>query len=193
MDTQTTQSERVTQKDGALIVKLEWAELDAGACAGTRRRLRAILNRREYGNGNPAGEARYWKNDIEGCLAELAAGIALGLRWTETEGLDKAGGDVGGLQIRATDRYNGSLIMQRGDGDAERFVLIVHKIPYFKLCGWIYGREGKMQEYVRSGDGRPASAVPARPKSVGNALAVPSVTRRPPSWTNPSIPAPTHP
>lgn len=87
-----------------------------------------------------------------GALGELAVSVFFGLPWEgkyyEGDAWKERGNDVEGLEVRATFRYNGNLVMK--EDDVSRFP----ETPYIfcklskvsggilaKFAGWIYAKE----------------------------------------------------
>jgi hypothetical protein len=69
-------------------------------------------------------------------------------------------GDVGRVQVRSTTREDGCLIVQRADPDDAWFVLVVGRVPTFRLAGWLPGAEAKRPEWWRANAPHPAFFVP---------------------------------
>lgn len=99
--------------------------------------------------------------DLIGAAAELAVAHALAIKWQPIIGSDKGRGDVGDLQVRATERRGGHLLLQRGDDDEGRYVLVTGHRPWLSIVGWIRGRKGKVTRYWREPrPGRPCYMIP---------------------------------
>jgi hypothetical protein len=83
------------------------------------------------------------KTNIDGCCAELAAGLALGVPWHGDP--FNTGPDLGArVQVRHTERHDGRLIVhEKTDADDEIFVLVTGEGPGFLVWGWVWGREAK--------------------------------------------------
>ncbi len=127
------------------------------------RRIRAIeLNRKhKYGAKKTGIEAIYM--DMEGCFAELAAALALGLIWPgEHDTPDYPGDLIDGLQVRGTTYKSGKLILHPSDRDDHTFVLVCGKCPTYNVVGWIAAEDGKDEQYWcdPTGRGRHAYFVP---------------------------------
>jgi hypothetical protein len=68
---------------------------------------------------------------------------------------------VGNVQVRSTSGHRNCLILHKTDPDDKAFVLVTGTAPNFVLRGWIWGRDGKNEEYWRDPvGGRPAYFVP---------------------------------
>jgi hypothetical protein len=97
-----------------------------------------------------------------GALGERAAAKGLGIPWMPTVNTFKKP-DVGPYQVRTASRHYYDLRLHKRDADDEIFLLVTEQHGVYILQGWLWGREGKqqryMKEYVR---GRPAYFVPRR-------------------------------
>lgn len=106
--------------------------------------------------------------DRQGALAEMAVAKALGRAWDgkffEIDDWYKwreVGNDVSGLEIRSTKHRNGRLIIHPKDKDYAPFILVIANKDDFELKGWVYGFEGKREEWWQDvGYGRPCYYVP---------------------------------
>jgi hypothetical protein len=136
-----------------MIVQLDFPEIEVAVTGGIRRRLRSM----QRGLRDSAGfRGDKWEIDIEGAAAEYAAAKGLGVYWSPKVDTFKAG-DLGPVQIRLglEDRY--SLIIRPNDHDDDPFLLVVGRIPAFRLVGWVYGRDGKQDLYWKAPNGRPGA------------------------------------
>lgn len=140
-----------------LDVTLTPEEMFAGATVGVRRRIRAILKRRQHRHGYEGGDN--WTTDVDAALAEMAVAKALDRFWTDDPAPDYEG-DVGSAHVRATPRKDGCLILHKDDPDEAMFVLVVGRENTWGIVGWIQGRDGKQEEFWREDTGRPAFFVP---------------------------------
>jgi hypothetical protein len=67
------------------------------------------------------------------------------------------------VEVRSTDRADGSLIVRDNDADDRRFVLAVVSGSKVSFLGWMWGREAKQDRWVRDPHGnRQAWFVPQR-------------------------------
>lgn len=111
-----------------------------------------------YGKNEDLADRRC-EIDIVGALGEMAVAKALDKFWAGALGNFKAA-DVGRVQVRATARLNGSLLLHSPDTDEAAFVLVVGLPPDLWIPGWILARAGKNSKWVRKDTGRPAFFVP---------------------------------
>lgn len=143
-----------------MIISLTWQEQLFAAQAGVMRRMSAICRNRSEPHQTPKTDL--WGIDIESCGAEAAVAKSLGKYWVavvdNTEALD---GDVSGVEVRSTVLKNGRLIVHNRDRDDAPFVLVRGSFPNYEIAGWMFGRDAKQDQYIFSGDGRPAFFVPA--------------------------------
>lgn len=106
--------------------------------------------------------------DLQGALAELAVSRALNLPWdgkwlpiSVWDDWKLEGNDVGKLEVRSTERANGRLILHPSDKDYSPYLLVTSEAhPTYKLVGWVYGKEGKLDQYWRDNVPRPCYMVP---------------------------------
>lgn len=119
--------------------------------------------------------------DLQGALAELAAAKALNLpwdgKWLPVSVWDTwkiHGNDVGKLEIRSTERFDGRLILHPTDKDFSPYLLITSEAhPTYHLVGWIYGIDGKIEKYWRDNVPRPCYMVPQNDlKSIDDLLEI---------------------
>jgi hypothetical protein len=122
-------------------VELCWTEVRIGILNGTDRRCRSLFRDRQP----RYGAAGNWDDDIVGALAELVVAKALNLY--PSFGPDPDTSDVGKYHVRATELDHGSLILHRDDPDDGAFLLVVGRPPRFRIVGWCYGHEGKIDAY----------------------------------------------
>ena len=124
-------------------VSLTTEEIELGAAAGVRRRIRRIEEGRTDFVSTPDG----FQKDIDGALAELAFAKRFGLFWG---GLGVRGAaDVGDFEIRTSRSRGASMIVRDYDSDAARFVLILGGSQDFEVVGGMFGRECKSSEWLR--------------------------------------------
>jgi hypothetical protein len=96
-----------------------------------------------------------WQLDITGTLGEWAYAKASGLFWPGGE-QEHRGGDVAHVQVRATTRRDGGLLIRPGDDDACLYVLVCGTPPTFLIAGGMVGRDAKQDQYrLHRDDGRP--------------------------------------
>lgn len=143
-----------------ITYRLSLSEMHLASVIGLQRALDAIRNDRQgrYGADNDAG----FDLHIIGCAGELALAKHLNVFWNGAFG-DLSAADVWKhYQVRATTRFEtGRLLLHREDKDDQPFVLVRARLPLVVLVGWIFGRDGKQQQYWNEQTGRPCFFIPA--------------------------------
>lgn len=150
-----------------VVVTLTYPEVCLGAHVGTMRRVQNMKlgTERRYGQ-----KENGWQADVISCLGEMAAAKHLDRFWAGAIG-DYDAADVGEIyEVRATEWPNGKLILHPDDPDDAPHILarvVEEKIKGWvykvELVGWVYGHEGKLQEYwttLPTHPKRPAFFVP---------------------------------
>jgi hypothetical protein len=100
-----------------------------------------------------------WQRHIEGALTEAALAKSLGRYWLGTGKWKDP--DVGDVDVRATHRPNGRLIIHKEDPEDRRFYFMTGLNGSYELRGWIMGRDAKRDEWWTDPvGGRPAYFVP---------------------------------
>jgi hypothetical protein len=141
-------------------VTLSQTELRYAAANGVERRIQALAKKRRGAHGFDRAEV--WDIDIEGLAAELAVAKALGVYYAPVVGqLDTDLGDVmPGVQVRSSKHPAAHLLLHPTDSDSDRFVLVTGSSGTYRICGWCYGCEGKLQSFWKNHAGRTAFWVP---------------------------------
>jgi hypothetical protein len=135
-----------------IAVELTWSELWLAINAGVLRRLNGVRNRREEPYG--ARPTAAWNDDINGCIAELALAKYLGVFWSGTVGrIDLP--DVGILQVRSKTETGHRLVVLRSDEDTKPFVSVLVGLPICHLCGWMFARDAKREEWLLADPKKP--------------------------------------
>ncbi len=115
-------------------VELSAGEIMCASLAGAMRGARARWkNRRDAHGFNGDG----WGIAIEGAAAELAVAKAIDAHYDAFDPLlDRDRGDVAGLHVRSTQHLSGHLTIYRDDPNGT-YVLVIGRIPCFRVAGWI--------------------------------------------------------
>ncbi len=139
-------------------VTLTPSEFVLAAQVGARRRVANLLVQRHGAHGAPDA----WGPDIEGACAECAAAKALGVYWLSSVSFSErqAGDLAGGIEVRATERADGCLLLHPRDHDDRPYVLVTGRAPTFVVVGFVFGRDGKRPEWWREDVRSPAWFVP---------------------------------
>jgi hypothetical protein len=106
-----------------------------------RRRAKLTGERRD----REQGQRSLWDNEVEGACAELAFCKFHRIYWSGVTGLRARDGGV--EEVRWTRHDEGGLILYTNDRDDARMVLMDGHAPNFRIIGWLYGREGKVDQY----------------------------------------------
>lgn len=135
-------------------VSLSVAEMRISAQVGIERCLHVI----EAGRANMYGEQddKFWQRHVEGAMGEMALAKFTNMYWNGTIGSVHLP-DVGDLEVRTTEHKDGCLIMHPKDKNKAKFVLAIGVRGKYEMVGWIFGHEGKKQEFVRDPNDRVAA------------------------------------
>jgi hypothetical protein len=130
-----------------IIVTLTWSEVLFAAQAASMRRVQGMkYNRAQCYGGGPSADS-LWQIDSIACLGEMALAKHLDRFWSASIG-DVTAADIGTFyQVRATEWASGRLMLHPPDKDHQPYVLARVRENIVTLVGWVYGREGKRQEY----------------------------------------------
>jgi hypothetical protein len=122
---------------------------------GSERQISAV----EKGLNNSFGyKGSGWDIHIEGAAGELAYCKWAGIYFYPTIDTFKNGGDVGELQIRTRSEDSYDLIVREKDRDDDIFILVVGKIPKYRIVGWITGSNAKQKKWEKDYGNRNAPA-----------------------------------
>lgn len=143
-----------------MIVTLTDHELRLAAMSGVERRLSARNLDRKGAHGFNRDD--FWQIDIEGLCAEWAVAKALGVYYGPVVGhLDTEEGDVlSNVQVRSTKYESGHLLIHKKDPDDHRYVLVCGGDGHYRICGWLYAKDGKKDKYWKTHRGRSAYWIP---------------------------------
>lgn len=143
----------------AMMVRLSRSEITVGAMTGVLRQIDNLMAQRTGRNGE-AGHSD-WQLHIEGALGEQALAKAMGAYWSGEVG-NLSASDIGKkIEVRTTQRQDGSLILHEWDKDDAHFFLLTGQHGTYRIVGWIEGRDGKRAAFWRDPvGGRPAYFVP---------------------------------
>lgn len=136
-------------------VSLELNEVLMAATVGVMRRLASIKRNLKGTAGQP--DDNRWQIDVEGACGEMAVAKALGIHWNGSINTFKRGGDVGDLQVRASQKHNNCLIVRSGDRDEDVFIFVTGLAPEYLVHGWIVGKDAKQEKYLKAPNGREAA------------------------------------
>jgi hypothetical protein len=126
------------------IVTLTPSELTQAALVGVMRHVQNLKIGRRAGHNLEAG-VQDWQYNLAGACGEMVVAKHFNLYWGGT-GVFR-GGDVGRLQVRLCPHFNGRLILHHDDQDDAAFVLVRGHAFDYEVVGWIWGRDGKRDEW----------------------------------------------
>lgn len=126
-------------------VQLTLVEVMLASYAGTLRRVEAIKKNRENNHGI---SENLWETDILGCLGEMAVAKAFGFYWGGNLGTFKNPDLPGRVQVRATSKRDGRLIVRLDDHVEDAYVLTIVNVPYCQIMGWLTGMEAKKEGWL---------------------------------------------
>ncbi len=128
---------------------LSGAEMMMAVTVGGRRRVECLV--RGWTRENVHGPDR-WSDNIEGAAGELAVAKHLGVFWSASINTFHLP-DVGDYQVRSMGHDHYGLVLRDDDADDQCFILAVGKAPRFRVPGWIWGVEGKRDEWKAAPNG----------------------------------------
>ena len=147
----------------AIKVTLTGFELFQAAMVGAKRYIESLRMDLPQRPGFRPGEVNRMDVDFEGACGELAVAKALGMYWGGTVNTFQSGGDLGnGIEVRTT-RFH-CLIIRPKDKDDVPYVLVKGQAPHYEIAGWMLGRDGKQEKYLKTFDPEkpPAYFVPRK-------------------------------
>jgi hypothetical protein len=146
-----------------LDVRLPIGELQRAGHHGLTRHARALYNRNAPAHGVAVDD---WRAHVLGAWGECVVARVTDHYWPTDVGPDRGSPDVGPWHVRTRAHADDELIIRERDADGGPFVLVVLvRLPVFRIVGWCYGHEGKRAEWwTDHGNGRPpAYFVPHTP------------------------------
>ena len=134
-----------------ITVELTMPEIMQSAQVGVMRRMQRLRSGIPLPHGLKAGSE--WQLFITGAMAECALAKYLGVYW---EGCGEINGvDVGEVDVRSTPYDNGCLILHKSDDNNRKYYLLTGADGKYIIRGWIWGYEGKREEYYLTKNDRP--------------------------------------
>lgn len=131
---------------------LTWYEIATVVGVEMRRENNAAGGkfRDRYAAAEASFPAKMW-NGINGTGGECAAAKGLGVYWPGTVGTfhdpDLYGRHGEPLQIRTRPDPNNDLCIRPDDPDDHTYVLVIGRLPRYRLVGCILGADGKRTEW----------------------------------------------
>jgi hypothetical protein len=140
-------------------VSLTEEQLLTCAIGAVRRTVDNMVNRRPQPYGEPDNR---WEADVQGACGEFVVAQFLGMFWDPVQGFPQKDRDVGfHVQVRTTKLETGCLFLYPSDAPAHPYVLVTGWVPNLVIRGFIFGHDGKNQDYWGKARTRsPCFAVP---------------------------------
>lgn len=128
-------------------VTLTWSEMQTAYLIAGQRRIMNMKKKLPGKYGAPEHEGSE-ELDIVSTRGEMAVAKGLNLFWSGSVG-DYGAIDVGGrVEVRTRTKHWHSLILHKADKNAAPYVLVdASSTPEFRLVGWLFGKEGKLEKY----------------------------------------------
>lgn len=124
-----------------MIIDLTPGEAYLAATAGLMRQFNAETK----GKKPNWGQQSNWNDHINGAIYEMVVAKHYKLFWAG--GLKTGDDDVQGLEVRGSAYREARLPLHPTDKDNSPYIFVVKLSAWkFKICGWVYGKEGKRQE-----------------------------------------------
>lgn len=92
---------------------------------------------------------------LTGAAGEIAVAKALGVYWAPSVGTFKAPDLGSNVQVRTRTNDSHDLIVRSDDSSSDYFVLVIGRLPVFRIVGWILGADAKREQWVQMHGGRP--------------------------------------
>lgn len=93
------------------------------------------------------------REEVIGACGEMAYAKSVNRFFSPTVNTFHGTPDVGSVEVRATERMDGSLIVRDNDADDRWYVLVVGEPPNMKVVGAIKGSEAKQSKWLRNPHG----------------------------------------
>lgn len=138
-----------------MIVKLTPPQIMQGAFVGVMRQVSNLKRARKPRYGADAEPD--WQLHCEGALGEMALALHLNCFWDGAVNNLLAHGWPAAARTRSQDWHD--LIIHPDDSDSDAFYLLTGQNGIYNIRGWIFGRDGKRDEWWK-GPSMPAFFVP---------------------------------
>lgn len=135
-------------------VTLSAEQIKRAAICGAMRRIRALQIGRSAKHKCDFDGAAAVDADMEGCMCELAAALALNVSWPGEHDTPDYPGDLQiGVHVRGTKYPTGRLILHDSDPD-EIFILVCGQCPTYNVVGYTFADLGKQDKFLSDPTGR---------------------------------------
>lgn len=135
----------------SIPVNLTISEIYQASYVGCLRQIQNIQKKRQHLYGS--SDVRAWQDHVEAACGESAIAKEFGLYWNGNLGGMRMA-DVGLLEARTTPYRSGHLLLHPKDNSDAIWIHVTGLMGKYILQGWVYGHEGKKQEYWRELDER---------------------------------------
>ncbi len=135
---------------GSRAIKLGWGEMVEAAVCGIGRQIVNLKEGRKPAYG--ADDKNDWQKHVEGAMGERA--FAKSFQLYHSGAYKFRALDVGDCEVKTTEYASGFLPLHRSSRDDAPFVLVTGVNGDYIIRGWIYGRDGKLDEYWRDPTGK---------------------------------------
>lgn len=162
MQTELTENEIFLNNNSkqTKLIKFTLSEVELSINAGILRRKECI-RKGNQNSGYGKEKTGVWDADIEGAGAELAFFKYKHLYWEGVVNNFKGPDALSNIQIRNTTLDRGKLIFRDDDNKEHYYILITGRIPYFKIRGFMLGKDTIRDQWVYApNEQKPAWFVP---------------------------------
>jgi len=130
-------------------------ELEAAQRVGRARDASSVKRRSRNAHGLQATAEQSVQIHIDGAAAELAAALALGVKWPASVDTFKTTPDLPPKwEVRRRSRWDYDCLVRTDDVDIRRAVHVVGAGSQFAVVGWIGIGDAKIDRFIRSYGGR---------------------------------------
>ena len=134
-----------------MLIQLSLAEIQVASMVGIQRQIEDL----KWKNHDKFGAKRdlAWQRHIEGALTECAMAKYLNVYWNKARWDEP---DVGDIDVRASSKPDGGLIIRRNDNPNKKYYLLIGVNGEYEIKGWLYGKDAMKDQFWTSKDtGRP--------------------------------------
>lgn len=144
-------------------IVLTWSEMKLAAYVAVGAKIACMQRGARHAHG-ATDENMTWDTQIVSAQGEIGVAKYLNLYWSGLSDIIKAV-DVGGEKgaaVRTRTQHWYELMLHKTDNDRPFVLVTAERPPVFRLVGWIFGRDGKLEKYwgAHGAPGRPAFFVP---------------------------------
>ncbi len=140
----------------SIDITLTVGELHMAAQIGCLRQIESLVKKLPDRHGFDGTDG--WSIHIEGAAGEIAVSKALNVYWGGSVNTFRTAADIGTkLEVRTRSNYDYDLIVRDNDKALSVYILVVGKIPTFRVVGWIRGSDAKNEAWLKTYGNRPAA------------------------------------